>query len=218
VKPGMALHKQRRRGSRLPAGAVVVDRTSRRGNPFTVEQILTDSEAGSEVEARALAVRRYANWLDGHGPARLPIGKSRHVDRDWINAHMDELAGVDLACTCPLDGLPCHRDVLLARAAERALYRERAQLLALLAVTWPAVLRLSPYSPPPTVAVLYLNTPAGQLSWHIAEADLDLFDHVQRANSGTPDPWDGHTTATKYDRVSDLVDQLTQPIPKEQTR
>ncbi|MFD3406991.1 DUF4326 domain-containing protein [Kribbella sp. NPDC058693] len=111
------LQKQRRRGSRLPVGTIVVDRSSRRGNPFTVEQILLSGEAADEPEARALAVRRYADWLDGHGPRHLPVTKTRTVDRDWINANMHELVGRDLACTCPVDGLPCHRDVLLARAA-----------------------------------------------------------------------------------------------------
>jgi hypothetical protein len=111
------VHKQRRRGSRLPVGTIVVDRSSRRGNPFPVEEILRNGEAADEPEARALAVRRYADWLDGHGPRRLPVSKSRTVDRDWINANMHELIGRDLACTCPVDGLPCHRDVLLARAA-----------------------------------------------------------------------------------------------------
>ncbi|WP_427896714.1 DUF4326 domain-containing protein (plasmid) [Kribbella sp. GL6] len=118
--------KQRYRGSRLPVGTIVVDRSSRRGNPFRVEEILGNGEAADEPEARAIAVRRYADWLDGTGPQRLPVTKSRTVDRDWINAHMGELIGHDLACTCPVDGLPCHRDVLLARAALLALEQGQA--------------------------------------------------------------------------------------------
>jgi hypothetical protein len=205
VRPAVGLQKQRRRGSRLPVGAVVVDRSSGRGNPFTVEQILADGDADSEPAARALAVRRYTNWLDGHGPRRLPVTKTRLADRDWINAHMDELIGVDLACTCPVDGLPCHRDVLLTRAAERALYRERAHLLAWDAAIFPAELRIDPAGPPLAAAVLYLDTPSGQVSWHIAANDLDLFGHVQRTDPNSPDPWDRHTTEEKYQRIRDLT-------------
>lgn len=90
-------------------------------------------------------------------------------------------------------------------AEERALYRERAHLVALLASTWPAVLRIDPTSPPPAAAVLYLTTPRGQLSWHIAANDLDLFGHVDAADPDQPDPWDGHSTAAKYQRIRDLT-------------
>ena len=106
-------------GWRLPAGAVIVDRTSRRGNPFTVRAIVAEHQALgitlTDVDAAAIACRRYAEWLDGAGPARIQLASSRWVDRDWIRDHMHELVGRSLACTCPL-GAPCHRDVLLARA------------------------------------------------------------------------------------------------------
>jgi hypothetical protein len=49
--------------------------------------------------ARAAAVAEYAVWLAG----RL----------DLLHAARTELAGANLACTCPVDSGPCHRDVLL---------------------------------------------------------------------------------------------------------
>jgi hypothetical protein len=49
--------------------------------------------------ARAAAVTEYAAWLVGRA--------------DLLHAARTQLAGFNLACTCPLDSGPCHRDVLL---------------------------------------------------------------------------------------------------------
>ena len=35
---------------------------------------------------------------------------------DWMDANLHTLRGHDLACWCPLDGGPCHADVLLELA------------------------------------------------------------------------------------------------------
>jgi hypothetical protein len=82
-------------GWKLPAGAVIVDRTSRRGNPFTVRAILIEHETAGVTltghDAAAIACRRYAEWLDGAGPTRIQLSSSRWVDRDWIRDHMHEL-------------------------------------------------------------------------------------------------------------------------------
>ena len=46
--------------------------------------------------------------------------------------------------------------------------------------------------------IVYINSPNGQLSWHISEDELCLFSHLQY------DPnvqWDGHTTEEKYSRL-----------------
>lgn len=60
----------------------------------------------------------------------------------------------------------------------RGLYRERAHLLAALAATWPSALS---YNDPtePTLPVLYVDTPVGQVVNHINPDDLTLF-------AGTP--------------------------------
>jgi hypothetical protein len=84
----------RRRGWRLPTGAVSVARPTRWGNPFVV----------CETQTREQAVDNYRRaLLDG----RLQNSVER-VRR--------ELAGKHLACWCPL-AEPCHADVLLAIAA-----------------------------------------------------------------------------------------------------
>ncbi len=83
---------RRGRGWRKPAGAVVVARPSRWGNPFVV--------GGEEVLDAAAAVARYRAALEA-GKLRFTVDDARR-----------ELAGRDLACWCPPDR-PCHADVLI---------------------------------------------------------------------------------------------------------
>ena len=85
----------RRAGWRKPAGAVVVARPTRWGNPFRVTNEGTRADAVAAFE-QALAV----------GDPILGF-TTEDVQR--------ELAGRDLACWCPLDQ-PCHADVLLRLA------------------------------------------------------------------------------------------------------
>lgn len=83
-----------------------------------------------------------------------------------------------------------------------AVYRERSRMVAFLARMWPAVYA---YSDPddPDWPVVYIDAPAGQLSWHVSVNDLDLFAHVPVVD---PDDararWDGHTSDQKYTRLN----------------
>jgi hypothetical protein len=82
-----------------------------------------------------------------------------------------------------------------------ALYRERARLVAYLAACYPSEMTEDHEGDPwPVVFVL---GPTGQMSWHIARADLDLFDHV--GWHGIEPQWDGHTTEQKYERLAELI-------------
>ena len=84
------LHFNRYAGGRLPPGSRLVTRPGKWGNPIKVE--------GGDREACVLL---YREWV--FDPEREPF-------RDRVRA---ELRGLDLACACPLDGRPCHADVLL---------------------------------------------------------------------------------------------------------
>lgn len=79
-------------------------------------------------------------------------------------------------------------------------YRERAQLLALLAKAAGrdgAAVTEAPDAP--GWWLLGLNVGGKVLTWHLSPRDLDLFDHVPRVGSGDPRVrWDGHSTAEKY--------------------
>lgn len=114
----------RRRGWRMPDGAVKVDRSTEFGNPFRVECL----------EDGRFAV--YFQWLNSLRSEPHEIRESREaaldaavaLHRDWLlseagqftrRAAKMELAGKDLACWCRPDRT-CHADALLEVAnAER---------------------------------------------------------------------------------------------------
>lgn len=99
---------RRTRGWRLPAGAIVVTRSTPWGNPFSVA-------AGDQD-----VVEMYRQWI-GLSPwlrDQITTG-SRTFDRWWVRMHLTELVGRDLACFCdPLAA--CHADVLLDLANREA--------------------------------------------------------------------------------------------------
>lgn len=118
----MPVRIRRRRipGWRKPAGAVIVDRTSRWGNPFTVTEALEQGWASNEQEARTVAAGRFRTWLlglDADEPDVFWIGSTRPrpLDRRWMRTHLDELRGRDLCCPCP-DNSACHAAELLLLA------------------------------------------------------------------------------------------------------
>jgi hypothetical protein len=98
------IQRKRTKGSKMPTGAVYVGRHTRFGNPFPVKWY-----------GRELAVRLYAMWIDS-----LPLpGTTGYWVRDLTPPTYDEietLRGLDLACWCPLDGRPCHAELLLSIA------------------------------------------------------------------------------------------------------
>lgn len=47
------------------------------------------------------------------------------------------------------------------------------------------------------MTIVFIDTPAGQLSWHIHDSELDLFDGIPPYEG----VWDGHTTDEKYRRL-----------------
>ena len=82
------------------------------------------------------------------------------------------------------------------------LYRERAHLVAHLAAIYPSRIGVDPAEP--DWPVVYVETEAGQLSWHLAAADLPLFAQVPRGDAD----WDGHSTKEKYGRLDNLTRTL----------
>ena len=97
----------RARGWRLPEGAVVVSRPSRWGNPFIVGQNGTREQCAGKFMAMASGFISFSDKVDPEIQLKMNSRLRRQIG---------ELAGKDLACWCPLDGKPCHADVLLALA------------------------------------------------------------------------------------------------------
>lgn len=97
------IQRKRTKGWHKPPDAIIVDRTSRWGNPFKV------AEHGREA-----AIRLYEQWL--------------LTDRPDLVARLPELRGRTLVCFCRPDE-PCHGDVLLRLANREEVprsLRERA--------------------------------------------------------------------------------------------
>lgn len=97
---------QRRKGWRMPANTVKVDRSTGYGNPFMPGQF---------------PGMAFAEYMDGHHVVkdaahavllfqRLLIANLKRQD-GTVDALL-KLRGKNLACWCPLDQ-PCHADVLL---------------------------------------------------------------------------------------------------------
>lgn len=113
---------------------------------------------------------------------------SRVADECRQNAHL-RLA---LAAAAWTDNIPASLD---------AAYRERAELVVYLTRCYPAVLSESDPAAPGWF-VVYLDTPQGQMSWHIAPGDLGLFNHVRVVAPDDPRAqWDGHSAEEKYLRL-----------------
>lgn len=107
------LQRRRTRGWTKPANCVIVDRTSRYGNPFRIDSVM-DVLGYTEEQAREWAVRSFGPWLRGDR-SELTSDEGDRL-RERILAGLPNLVGKDLACACA-PGELCHADVLLEWAA-----------------------------------------------------------------------------------------------------
>ncbi|MDH5796947.1 MAG: DUF4326 domain-containing protein [Paracoccaceae bacterium] len=102
---------RRAKGWRKPAGAVVVTRGTRWGNPYRV------GDPG--VPDAATAVRLYARMMNPYTHNGPPVNETKLLDYEIsiFNLRLieDELRGRDLCCWCK-PGEPCHADWLIEAA------------------------------------------------------------------------------------------------------
>ncbi|WP_405960582.1 hypothetical protein OG235_24620 [Streptomyces sp. NBC_00024] len=88
-------------------------------------------------------------------------------------------------------------------------YRERAQLLALLAALHPSVIAPAPDVDEDGWQILYLRIGGKQASWHIAPRDAELYAHVEHVPvDDRRAHWDGHTTEEKYAHIGQHAARL----------
>jgi hypothetical protein len=107
------LQRSRKRGARLPEGAIYVGRPTPLGNPFRSDRF---------GHARAVGLHR--TWLTGRlsEPALRRLGFGDHERqalrrlRERALGRLPELAGRDLVCWCPLTSRWCHAETLIALA------------------------------------------------------------------------------------------------------
>lgn len=92
----------RRKGWRMPANTVKVDRTTKWGNPFIVGKHGTREEC----------VRFFTLMLGGYVCISQGDINEQIAYRKMVATDKAELKGKNLACWCPA-GAACHADVLL---------------------------------------------------------------------------------------------------------
>lgn len=88
-------------------------------------------------------------------------------------------------------------------------YAERNRLVALLTLLFPASLERHPENEvweDDWRWIVFIDLPTGQVSWHIHDSELPLFEHISR-NQGRV--WDGHTTEEKYLRIEQMKDRYS---------
>lgn len=119
------IQRKRTKGWRKPEGAVIVDRSSRWGNPFSVYKGHTTigpswhvarATWGRIPKAECTAAYVTSSRSLGHADAvalfedllKVRARDERRRLREWLSP----LVGKDLACWCPA-GQACHADVLL---------------------------------------------------------------------------------------------------------
>jgi len=98
------IQRSRKKGWRKPEGSVIVDRTSRWGNPYTK----ADAQEAGYCGSNAFLVENFDDWINGNRDYKTD-------QRDIILNNISELRGKNLVCFCPLDQ-PCHADTLMRLA------------------------------------------------------------------------------------------------------
>ncbi len=88
----------------IPPDAILVDRTTKWGNPFKIGEtyIATNPQAIFFNITREQSIQLYGAWL------------SNRPNGQVILKDIKELEGTDLVCWCA--PLPCHADILLELA------------------------------------------------------------------------------------------------------
>jgi len=118
---GQRVQRSRRKGSLMPAGAVYVGRPTMWGNPFMARRW-----------GHAKSVILHRRWLKGELAAlsleRMGFCPSE-VDtlqrlRARVLTNLHRLAGVDLACWCPVSSPWCHAELLLDLAPQYAEFEQ----------------------------------------------------------------------------------------------
>lgn len=91
-------------------------------------------------------------------------------------------------------------DVEAMRARKNTAYEERNRVVAALARLFPSGLKRTdiPGWDAEWHGCVYIDTPAGQLSWHFHDNQAHLFDGLPPYSG----EWDGHDTPEKYRRLA----------------
>lgn len=168
----------RKRGWRMPKGAVKVDRSTVYGNPFAVGgPNLLGWETVRDAEH---AVWLHRQWLTT--PSRsIAVELDRH-DAVLRALAAGTLTGHDLACWCPTDARHCHGETLLELGNRPDIAQVAAALLDATAMPWTRTER--------AIALAQLaratGTPAGEVP-RIGQTLREISDAIRAARKESTD-------------------------------
>jgi hypothetical protein len=98
---------------------------------------------------------------------------------------------------------------LTKTSSEMYVHEERNRLIALISVIYPASLeRHFPENddwPDDWRWVVIIDLPGGQVSWHIPDKELYLFDHLKRKQGRV---WDWHNDREKFERIINTINSV----------
>lgn len=170
-------------------------------NRHTVNTITSD--ALDQLYDQRDQLRAAVLDIDAHA---TPIGLADQNDPDGNPHHYAVTVGAlhralgKIGHTAPLCTAEAERD---------GAYRERAQLLALLAALHPSVIAPAPDVDEDGWQILYLQIGGKQASWHIAPRDAELYTHVEHVpGDDRRAQWDGHSTEEKYKHIGEHATRL----------
>ena len=108
------IQRKRTKGWKMPPNTVSVARPGKFGNPFTVEECMSQMLISDRDKAQQICVSMFRDWIldiDGAG-----MMNTQDLDQwQYVRDSLHTLKGKNLACFCRLDQ-PCHADVLLELA------------------------------------------------------------------------------------------------------
>jgi hypothetical protein len=92
---------------------------------------------------------------------------------------------------------------LLEKLKDQAYHERNLIICALTKLFRSHLMRHSPIdNPEPGWSwIVCVNGPTGQMTWHVHDDELEMFDHLPRVPGNT---WDGHDTEEKYRRLNAL--------------
>jgi hypothetical protein len=89
------------------------------------------------------------------------------------------------------------------RVEKGNVYTERNLLVAALSKFFPSWLETHPLQDEEWAkswrTIVFIDGPTGQMSWHVHDSEVDLFDHLEHRKGNS---WDRHTTEEKYARLA----------------
>lgn len=157
-------------------------------------------------------MKDYESWFSGDTPVKTlmasasqgPYKLSRDRILSMFDANPDQFDKEDLKALVGLERAECERH----RDEKKDAYLERMMVVAFLSKIYPSVIGMDGNGCP----VVYVESPVGQLSWHIFEdRQLPYFAHLP---TDPTHKWDGHTTEEKYAKMAGFGKHVEPPEPK----